>query len=83
MDRPPGQKVAIIVERGEKRYSEAAIGHGVQKAMTCRRQEQITPSPNRAQTRRSFSHESDGDNARKQSRKREGMRKPSVPQKSP
>ena len=42
-NRSPGEKIAVIVERGEEGDSQTAVGHGVQDTMAGGGQKEITP----------------------------------------
>ena len=42
-DRPPGKKIAGGAERGEEGDAKAAVGHGVEEAVTRCGQEEIRP----------------------------------------
>jgi hypothetical protein len=52
-NRSPGEKIAVIVERGEEGNSQAAIRHGVQETVARSRQEEVNPEREPGKVRQS------------------------------
>jgi len=44
-DWAPGQEVAVVVEGGEEGDAEAAVGHGVEKAVAGGGEKEVSPKP--------------------------------------
>src|SRR5262249_53050924 len=44
-DGAPGDEVAVVVEGGEEGDAEAAVGHGVEKAVACSGEKEVSPNP--------------------------------------
>jgi hypothetical protein len=72
-DRSPRKKVAGIVEGGEERDAEAAVGHGVQQAVTGSRKKEIGPQGESTQARNPLPKCKEKDESRQECSKDQGM----------
>jgi hypothetical protein len=76
---PIRKKITVIIERGEKGDSQAAVCHGIQKTMARGSQKQIAPNPETAHAQWEAPKSQARDDAGEQRAEKEGMRESPVP----
>ena len=72
-NRPPGKEIAVVVERREECYAEAAISHGVEQAVAGCRQEKIAPQGASAEAGDGLPKQEKSDGACQKGREEQGM----------